>query len=99
MTTRESQVFYFEDGSTKEENYIDEYVIEVNADSSIVAGYVFHMTDSIKIDCKEFVCSFTLSNGLPCMSFSFEEFFRLEYELLRVKSGLYNYDFKKLQAN
>jgi len=46
--------------------------------------------DSISIDCQANNCALILSDGQELLSFNFNDLDKLEYELLRLKIGVYD---------
>jgi len=92
------EITYFKDGGIKDDNFLEWYSIQLNNDTSIVSGYIFHDKDSVRVECKMGTCRFELTNRKELLSFTLFEYFKLEYEMLRVTSGTYDIDIKKLNA-
>jgi len=90
LVSLDRRITYFQNGSVKDEHLVDRYTLEINQDTSSVSGMFYHRLDSIKIECQEEKCSYTLSTGQKLTTFSFAKFDTLEYELLRLKLNVYD---------
>lgn len=95
LISLDRQITYYEDGSIKDENLADRYVLNISSDTKVVTGQLYHDSDSISIDCQSNKCLLKLSNGQELMSFHFTDLDKLEYELLRLNIGVYDREIKK----
>lgn len=89
------KITYFKNGSIRDENLVDRYLIEISKDTLKVKGQLYHYLDTINIDCQANVCKVELSNSEDLFRFEFTDMDKLEFELLRIQMGVYNREIKK----
>lgn len=90
LVSLDRKVTYYEDGSVKDENLTDLYELEITSDTLNVNGYFYHDLDTMSVNCQTQTCSIRLSDGQELMNFEFSDMDKLEFELLRLKIGVYN---------
>ena len=93
--TLERKITYFDNGSIKDENLSDRYLIEISMDTSKVKGQLYHDLDTVIIECHSKFCTIQLSDNQLLTSFEFVDMDKLELELLRLQMGVYNREIKK----
>lgn len=88
------RVTYGEDGSIQDENISDRYVLMFGSNLTPLKGQFFHDLDSVNIEFTRNNCIFRLSTGEEIHSFEFNDLSDIEYELLRLKLGIYDRQIK-----
>lgn len=92
------KIIYKADGSIGLNNLTDNYILNINPDSTVINGQFYSLSDTIYIKCKKTDCSFNLKKNTEFKHFKFYNFDNLEFELLRLKSGVYNRAIKKIKS-
>jgi len=90
-----SKVTYFDNGIIEVENVAEPYTLEINQDSSVIAGQYYHTLDSIEIQCQNEECLFLFSNGEELLKFPFQDFYRFELELYRLAQNCYDGEIRR----
>lgn len=91
----DKQITYYSNGNQKIENGTEQYSIEINKDTSEVTGQFFHDFDTIQINCKNQLCVLTLTNKTELITFPFSDIYGIEYELLRLRMGIYDREIRR----
>jgi len=99
LISLDRKITYYEDGSIKDDNSADRYMLNISSDTTVITGQFYHDLDSIRINCRENKCLLTFTSGQELMSFQISDIDKLEYELLRLKIGVYDREIKKTHAN
>jgi hypothetical protein len=86
----EKEINYNKGGTFTVKNLIDSSTIEYSNDSSIIEGFVLHKGDTINIAFSSEICSFKLYKHQAILAFDCSDLDKFEYELLRLKYGLYD---------
>lgn len=95
----EKEITFGENGTVKEENFRDSSVIEFNKDTSVVTGYIYYNGDTINLKCIDKKCTFKLNPNREISTFEITDFNKFDYELLRLKFGMYDRKIKEIKTN
>ena len=96
-TSLERITTYYEDGSIKDKDLLDRYIITINSDTSEIKGQLYHDLDTLRIECYMKTCSIRLSDGQTIMNFEFSDMHKLKFELLRLQLGVYNREIEMIK--
>lgn len=92
-------VRYLDDGSREVKDYRMNFTYTQSADSSNLSGVVLHKRDSIFIECKDDICYFKLSNGKYLNQLDSVNILDLDYEISRIRLGMYHRLIKRETGN
>lgn len=94
LISLDRKITYYKDGAIKDDYLAERYTLNINSDTTVITGRFYLDIDSLNIDCQVGKCIVTLTDGQELTSFQFNDFDKLEFELLRIKIGAYNKEIK-----
>jgi hypothetical protein len=92
----EKEITYLNNEEIKVLNFNENTTIEYNKDSTIIKGFLNYKKDTIYLNCSEKKCSFKLESDKEIIAFDLTEFFKFDYELTRLKIGMYDRKIKEI---
>ena len=96
--TIEREITYHENGSITLLHLTDNYLIEINGDTSSITGYI-NNTDSILVNCQNKQCVFSIDNDKVFRDFRYNEMIDFEMELEKAINGMYATEIRKIRAS
>ena len=93
----EKEITYLNNGGVKVVNLIENTTLEYNRDTTIIKGFLNYKKDIIYLNCSQKKCSFKLDSDKEITAFDLTEFFKFDYELTRLKIGMYDRKIKEIE--
>ncbi len=88
---------FHENGNFTKTNRVDNYSYEISKDSLYIFGYVYY-SDSIFFNCQNNNCELLLEDNTFFKRFSFKTILEFEYEIDKIRYGMYDYDLKRIKS-